>query len=254
MRITYINQLCYLIEAEGLRIVTDPYLSYAVDCAERGAVRKYAPPVTLAELNPDIIAVSHPHIDHLDPQTLAPFYRLRRRSFTLVPAPCVNMITEIGGEAVPMSAPAAAKLGAPFRLGGVSITALPCAHTELHRDETGNFIELSYLIEAEGKKVFFGGDMSMYGGLLETLREISPDVMLMPVNGSDWFRTSRNIIGNLDSNEAAELAVAVGTRMFIPGHHDLYDFNGCPNDWIEFSAKKFGAPLKLLRSMESVEI
>ncbi len=254
MKITYINQMCYLIEADGLRIVTDPYLSYAVDSAERGAVRKYAPPTTLAELNPDIIAISHPHMDHLDPQTLAPFYRLRRRSFTLVPAPCANMISEIGGEAVPMSAPDAAKLGESFRLAGVTVTAIPCAHTELHRDAEGNYIELSYLIEAEGKKVFFGGDMSMYEGLLEALCEISPDVMLLPVNGSDWFRTSRNIIGNLDSNEAAELAATARTRMFIPGHHDLYDFNGCPNEWIEFSAKKFGAPLKLLRPCEWIEL
>ncbi|MBQ8551327.1 MAG: MBL fold metallo-hydrolase [Clostridia bacterium] len=254
MKITYIGQMCYLIEAGGMRIVTDPYLSYAVDNKDEGIARKYAPPYTLAELAPDMIVISHPHIDHLDPQTLAPFYRLRRRSFTLVPASCAEEIAKIGGEPVPMSAPEPAKLGESFRLGGVIITAIPCAHTELHRDADGDYIELSYLIEAEGKKVFFGGDMSMYDGLLEALCEMSPDVMLLPVNGSDWFRTSRNIIGNLDSNEAAELAARVGTRMFIPGHHDLYDFNGCPNEWIEFSADKFGAPLHRLEPCESVEV
>lgn len=254
MKLTYINQMCYLIEAAGMRIVTDPYLSYAVDESNGDAHRKYAPPCTLAELMPDIIAVSHPHIDHLDPQTLLPFYRLRRRSFTLVPSPSAEEITRLGGEAVPMSAPAPAELGESFRLGGVTITAIPCAHTELHRAADGDFIELSYLIEAEGKKIFFGGDMSMYDGLLEALCKMKPNVMLLPVNGSDWFRTSRNIIGNLDSNEAARLAATVGTGMFIPGHHDLYDFNGCPDEWIEYSARKFGAPLRLLKPCESVEI
>lgn len=252
MKITYLGQLCFLIEAGNMRIVTDPYLSYAVDSP--GIARKYAPPATLSELMPDIIVISHPHIDHLDPQTLTPFYRLRRRSFTLVPTPCAEMITAIGGEPTPMAAPYPAKLGESFRLGDVIITAIPCAHTELHKDENGDYIELSYLIEADSKKLFFGGDMSMYDGLLESLAEISPDVMILPVNGSDWFRTSRDIIGNLDSNEAAELAARVGTRMFIPGHHDLYDFNGCPDEWIEFSAKKFGAPLKLLKPCESVEV
>ena len=153
-----------------------------------------------------------------------------------------------------MSAPEAAKMGESFRLGGVVVTAIPCAHTELHREHEGGFRELSYIIEAEGKKVFFGGDMSMYDGLAELLCEVSPDVMLLPVNGRDYFRTSRGIIGNLDSNEAAELAVYAGTRMFIPGHHDLYEHNGCPDEWIEYSAKKFGAPLKLLKPREAVEV
>jgi hypothetical protein len=40
----------------------------------------------------------------------------------------------------------------------------------------------------------------------------------------------------------------------VPGHHDLYDTNGCHDAWIEFSAEKFGAPLKLLKPCQSVEI
>lgn len=136
----------------------------------------------------------------------------------------------------------------------MKITPIPCAHTELHRDENGDFAELSYLIEADGKKIFFGGDMSMYAGLEEALRDAKPDVMFLPVNGSDWFRTSRNIIGNLDSNEAADLSVRCGAKAFIPGHHDLYASNGCPDSWVIDSAKRFGAPLTILKCGESLNI
>ncbi len=252
MKITYLGQMCYLIEADGMRIVTDPYLSNS--CDRDGHTRKYDPPTTLCELMPDIIIISHDHKDHLDSMTLMPFYRLRRRSFTLVPEPISEAIESIGGDAVPMSAPEAARLGESFRLADVTVTALPAAHTELHRKHDGGFCELSYLIEAEGKKIFFGGDMSMYDGLWDALCEISPDVMILPVNGRDWFRGSRGIVGNLDSNEAAELSAHVGARMFIPGHHDLYEDNGCPDEWIGYSARKFGAPLKLLKPCEVVEI
>ncbi len=250
MTITYLGQMCALIEADGLKIVTDPYLSDSVD--HPGSTRNYPAPATLAELSPDVIVISHPHGDHLDKKSLEPFYRLRRRCFTLVPAPSAETIRSIGGAPTPMTAPAPASAGKPFVLGNVRITPIPCAHTELHTDGNGNYIELSYLIEAEGKKFFFGGDMSMYDGLLDCLVPLSPDVMFLPVNGRDYFRTSRNIIGNLDSNEAAELSVRCGAKVFIPGHHDLYDKNGCPNDWIEYSAKKFGAPLKLLKPTESI--
>lgn len=244
--------MTYLIETNAITIVTDPYLSNSADC-KRG-VRNYAPPTTLSEIMPDIIIISHGHADHLDAQTLVPFYRMRRRSFTLVPDPLVEKIQELGGEAVPMSAPEAAELGESFRLGGVTVTAVPAAHDVLHRDGDGNFFELSYLIEAEDKKIFFGGDMCMYDGLGELLTRISPDVMLLPVNGRDFFREACGIVGNLDSNEAAQLAALSGTKIFIPGHHDLYDYNGCPNEWIEYSAKKVGAPLRLLATCESVEI
>ena len=252
MKITFFGQLTCLIEVGGMRIVTDPYLSHAVD-GELGK-RKYPPPTTLTELSPDIILISHPHADHLDPETLLPFYRLRRRAFTLVPKPSADRITELGGEAVGMCAPAPAVFGDEFRLGEVSIRAVPCAHTELHRAKDGDYIELSYIISGEGKKVFFGGDMSMYDGLLDVLSAEKPDVMILPVNGSDYFRTSRNLIGNLDSNEAAELAARVGTKVFIPGHHDLYDGNGCIESWIRDSAEKFGAPLCLLKAGESVSL
>lgn len=249
-KITYLGQMCFLIETDNLRIVTDPYLSDSVD----GPIgkRNYPAPDTLVGLLPDVIVISHPHGDHLDKKTLEPFYRLRRRSFTLVPAPSADIIRSIGGNPTPIRAPEASEYGEPFRLADVSIKPLPCAHTELHRDENGDFAELSYLIEADGVKIFFGGDMSMYDGLLEALAKTAPDVMILPVNGSDWFRTRRGIIGNLDSNEAAELSVKCGAKMFIPGHHDLYDRNGCPEDWIRYSAERFGAPLKILKPAESV--
>ena len=250
--ITYLGQMCCLIETPTIRVVTDPYLSDSVD----GPLghRKYPAPCTLADLSPDVIVISHPHGDHLDKKTLEPFYRLRMRSFTLFPAPSGKIIESIGGHPTLMRAPAPAEWGEPFELAGVKITPIPCAHTELHRDENGDFAELSYLIEADGKKIFFGGDMSMYAGLEEALRDAKPDVMFLPVNGSDWFRTSRNIIGNLDSNEAADLSVRCGAKAFIPGHHDLYASNGCPDSWVIDSAKRFGAPLTILKCGESLNI
>ena len=101
--ITYLGQMCCLIETPTIRVVTDPYLSDSVD----GPLghRKYPAPCTLADLSPDIIVISHPHGDHLDKKTLEPFYRLRMRSFTLVPAPSGKIIESIGGHPTMMRAP-----------------------------------------------------------------------------------------------------------------------------------------------------
>ena len=64
MKITYLGQMCYLIECGGIRIVTDPYLSNSVD--RPGSTHKYPAPMTLADIMPDVIVISHPHGDHRD--------------------------------------------------------------------------------------------------------------------------------------------------------------------------------------------
>lgn len=69
------------------------------------------------------------------------------------------------------------------------------------------------MIEHEGKKVFFGGDMSLYDGLTEKLAAMAPDVMLIPVNGADYYRTASHCIGNTNCIEAAKLAKAVGDKV-----------------------------------------
>ena len=49
---------------------------------------------------------------------------------------------------------------------------------------------------------------------------------LLPVNGRSFYKLQRGIIGNMDAAEAAELAVAIGAKLLVPMHYDLYAVNG----------------------------
>ena len=251
VKLQYLGQCGFLMEAPGVRIVTDPYLSYALD---RNATdrqpwhRAYPPPCTLAALAPDAVVISHAHPDHLDKETLAPYFAQGGGAPVIVPAPVLPFAKAFAPSAC------AAKAEQALRFQNAEIIPIPCAHTQLRQDENGDYTALSYLIVLEGRRIFFGGDMSMYDGLAVHIRALEPDVLLLPANGADYFRTADGIIGNLSCIEAAKLTASCGLREYIPMHHDLYPFNGCRVSWILDSARDAGVAARVLACGETIEL
>lgn len=251
MKLQYLGQCGFLLETPDIRIVTDPYLSYALDrnASQRQPWRRAYPPLcTLAALAPDVVVISHGHPDHLDQETLGPYFAQGGLAPVVMPAPVFSRVQAL------MPSACAARAGQPMRFKNTVLTPVPCAHTQLRRDENGDDFALSYLIELGGKRIFFGGDMSMYDGLTARIRALEPDLLLLPANGADYFRTADGIVGNLSCIEAAKLASACGKKEYIPMHHDLYPFNGCRTSWIRDSAEDAGITARILACGESVEL
>ena len=250
--ITYLGQCGFLLDFGVTKIVTDPYLSDYVDkTCSNGDVkwqRLYPPPATLQVLKPEGILISHSHEDHLDPWTLKPYLNANEACMAAAPAPECSRLESIGASRVIY-----AKAEESFFIGDVKITPIPCAHTQLHLDECGRFHELSYLIEYKGRRIFFGGDMSLYDGLVNRLHDAKCSLLLLPVNGRDDDRTEKGIIGNMDHIEAARLSSALDVP-YIPMHHDLYANNGCDPLEIQSAAKVEGAKAYLLKPMESLHL
>lgn len=242
--ITYLGQCCFLIEGAGRRIVTDPYLSNALDIKYKNSdikwERSYAPPCMLSDAKPDTIIISHEHDDHFDQVTLMEYLKTGGNASIILPEPFSAKAKDMGFKKV-----VAARAESTIKFGNVTVTPIACAHTKLDTDENGHFLYLSYIIDFGEECVFFGGDMSLYDGLRERIQLENCTLMILPCNGRDEYRTSHNIIGNTTAEEAAELAASVFTP-FIPAHHDLYAVNGRPADEIVKAAADAGAEVFVL--------
>lgn len=252
LSITYLGQCGFLLDFCDTRITTDPYLSDYVDktCSSEQTPwrRLYSPPASLENLKPGGILISHSHEDHLDPWTLQPYLSKNASCKIAAPAPECAKIERMGASSIIY-----ARAEESFYIGSVKVTPIPCAHTQLHTDEAGRFRELSYILEREDIRLFFGGDMSLYDGLDKRLREADLSLLLLPVNGGDAERTSRGIIGNINCTQAASLAAKLNVP-FIPMHHDLYAINGCPWEEILHAAEAEGAQAHLLKPMQTLRL
>lgn len=222
----YLGQESILLGYRGEFLVVDPYLSDYVDqncCREQVKwERRYVPPIAPGELDfVQVVLCTHSHCDHADPITLKAMAEANPDTVFVVPAPELETIAAYG---IDRSRFVPARADAILQFGGFTVTPIPAAHEELHPDEHGDYRELSYVIEAGGQRFFHGGDLCLYDGLTERLTDI--DVVFLPINGRDYFRTKNEIIGNIDCVEAVTLAKEIGARMLVPMHHDLYAING----------------------------
>jgi L-ascorbate metabolism protein UlaG (beta-lactamase superfamily) len=192
VRATYIGHASVLLEAGESRLLTDPCWREKI----LGGVRRRIPPAMPVEDLPAItlVVVSHTHPDHYDPDAIS---RLPGHPTIVMPWGRGRELRKKGMTVVEMK-PGEEKDVAEFRLK---------AHRARHM--WGHC--LSYLIEIEGKKVYFPGDIGSLKGLAEIGKE-NVDLMLTiyggtPVIGSIWT-----------TDQAVEAVRLVSPRAVIPIH------------------------------------
>jgi L-ascorbate metabolism protein UlaG (beta-lactamase superfamily) len=191
--------------------------------------RAYPPPVLPTDVtNATYYLVSHEHLDHLDTQTASGVAKASPQMKFVAPGWCKDIFAQIdiGDDRIlyPQSLQ-------PMTLPGTSakLTAVPSAHYTNEYDMQKGHRWLGYIIEWNGVTFYHSGDTIIYEGYLDTLKKLpTPDVVMLPINGRDYVRDSRGIVGNLMPVEAANLAHDLHWDMVIAGHNDLYPNNTIP--------------------------
>jgi L-ascorbate metabolism protein UlaG (beta-lactamase superfamily) len=221
-----LGQSGYALRGADSLVLIDPWLSTALE-EEQGITRPVPPALRPEEVEAaDLVCITHEHADHLDPRALAAIAAQVPDAIFLAPAPAVALVERAG---VPHARIHPSHAGVALEAAGARVTALQAAH-ELHpdafggyrfwRDEHGDHRALSYLVELDELRVFHAGDTIWWPGMDDALRELEPDVAMLPINGRDAMREARGIWGNLSADEAAALAVAADVPAVIPCHFD----------------------------------
>ena len=227
--VVYLGGAGFSLSAGGHTLLCDPYLSDSVDRALKKPewTRLYAPPFSPQELSfVDAVCVSHDHLDHADPDTIAPMSAARRGIKFVCGRSIAEKVREYGAEnVVPLSC------GVRYVLDGVTVTAIPAAHEQVKLDSHGDPEACGFIFDFGGVRVYHSGDSLVYRSLPERVANV--DVMLLPVNGNGFFRRADDIVGNMDAYDAARLAALCRTRLLVPMHFDLYRGNFVPAEAVK---------------------
>ncbi len=227
MAVWGLGQMGVGIKTPHTLLYIDPCLSDVLLDLSDIWVRAFPPPVPPDQLPPaHYYLITHEHLDHLDPQTIAPYAKHAPNTRYVAPGWCTEDLLKLG---IPLEQIITPPALTPIQLpdSDVTLTAIPAAHYEKEYDAEKGFRWMGYLIQANDVTFYHSGDTLIYPGYIEMMRELPMiDVAMMATNGRDYFReTEGPALGNLHPVEAARLARDLGWDTLIIGHNDQYPFN-----------------------------
>ena len=186
MQLTWLGHACVLLTGSK-RIIIDPFI-------EGGSI---------LATNPDIVAVTHGHGDHLG-ETVA----LGKKAIA---------ITEIAkyllAEGLPVEG---MNVGGTVIVEGISFTMTPAIHSS-SIDEAGpgynGGTAAGFVIGIDGVKVYHAGDTALFSDMKLIGDLYHPDVALLPIGGRFTMGPS----------EAMMAAHFIGAKTVIPIHYNTWD-------------------------------
>lgn len=202
MYITWIGQAGLLFEINGKKIIVDPYLSDNVKNFEPKNYRRA--PVDEAYLNikPDVIVVTHNHLDHLDKETLKYYLTDSASCLVLAPNGSYQELRKFGGN----SNFVMFNSGTHWTDGDVRFTAVSAEHSDP--------CAIGVVIDVNDKYYYVTGDTLYSERVISSLPRVDLEAVFLPVNG---------VGNNMNMNDAAQFASRLSAKHVVPVHIGMFD-------------------------------
>lgn len=219
VRITFVNHSTFLIQVDGINIITDPVWSERVSPFTFTGPKRMRPPgITFEELPKiDLVLLSHNHYDHLDIATLKrihdkynPQYIVPLGVSAYLRRKKIELVRELDWWQT-------ATFGTNF-----TIEAVPAQHFSgrgtLDRDRT---LWCGYAIHGDHGNIYFAGDT---GYNPDTFKEIGqrtkPTIAIIPIGAfkPEWFMSPIHC----SPGEAVEIFKDLGSPQSIASHFGTF--------------------------------
>jgi L-ascorbate metabolism protein UlaG (beta-lactamase superfamily) len=235
----WLGQSGYLLTFKGEKVLLDPYLSDSLT-AKYASTNK--PHIRMSErvMNPDllknilIVTSSHNHTDHLDGETLIPIIGNNPNISFIIPEANRKFVSDrvMCSENFPVGL----EDGKSVTIGSFTFYGVPASHNEIEKDAYGRCKFMGYVIRFGDFTLYHSGDTILYGGMADVLKPYHINVALLPINGND---PKRGVAGNLNAEEAVQLAKTAAIGIVIPCHYDMFTFNTAePAEFISIAEKQ----------------
>lgn len=206
MKVTWLTQAGLLFENSKIKIMVDPYLSDALGekCPEKK--RRIPADESFLSKTPDVILITHEHIDHLDEITLSKILaNAKSEILILASKSAYGRLCEIAsGHNVVLLAPHSV-----WSEKGVTFYSVHAEHSD--RSAVGFIID-------DGSQTFYVSGDTLYNyDVIDDVLDLAPDGVdfaFLPINGKG---------NNMNARDAADFAYEIGAKCAIPIHYGLVD-------------------------------
>jgi len=215
--LTFINHETFLLQLQGLNILTDPVFSErASPFSWIGPKRVRPPGMKLGQLPKiDIVLVSHNHYDHMDSQSLKELNQLFQPQF-LVPLGNSGYLKNLGIENVIEK-----DWNENIQIKNVTIHLQPAFHwSRRTSSDTNQALWCSFVIESNFGKIYFAGDTGYQNHFKQIFNRFgSMDLTLLPIGAYEprWFMKESHmnpedaVKAHLDLQSKTSIAMHFGT-------------------------------------------
>ena len=197
MTVKWIGQSGYVIKTDSTEIIVDPYLSDIVNKVANRQ-RLVPAPVIAENITADAVVCTHNHLDHLDTDAIE---RMNDRLFFITTVEGKDKLAELGKlNSVSVS------VGDTVNVGDITLTAVYADHT----------VEaFGLIVDADGVRMYFSGD-TLFSEKLYDISGFNPDITFICINGK---------LGNMDVEQALDVANKIGAPINIPNHYGMFASN-----------------------------
>ena len=253
-RAWWMGQSGFLVQWEGRHLLLDPYLSDSLTVkyatTDKPHVRMTERVVDPAQLDfIDLTTSSHNHTDHLDAETLGPL-RAANPDLQLI-IPEANRAFVANRLACDPAWPIGLTAGDSATVAGFTFHGIPAAHNELETDEQGRHKFMGYVVTFGDYALYHSGDTLWFDGMVDWLKKWRVEVAFLPINGN---KPERRVAGNLDCEEAAQLAHQIGAGCVIPCHYEMFEFNTASPGTFVNKCERLGQACRVLEAGEKMLI
>jgi L-ascorbate metabolism protein UlaG (beta-lactamase superfamily) len=217
----WIGHATILVRLGGMTILTDPIFSNRVGLGlgliTAGPRRLVAPAITLQQLPPiDLLLISHAHFDHLDRPTLS---RLPKNTAVVTAHHTSDLLNDLGFDSV-----TELRWGESTTVRGLKITAQEVVHWgartfyDLHRGYN------SYLLEAAGRRVLYGGDTAYHEGFKSIGEAGKVDLAAIGIGAYNPY-----IRAHANPEQAWAMGQFARAENLLPIHHSTFRLSHEPD-------------------------
>ena len=201
MTVFWLGQAGLLFEFNGVRVMVDPYLSNSVEKVEPKNYRRLPIDESYFDIKPDILILTHNHLDHTDPETLERLFSKHGGICILASYNAWQTARKFGGDNNYIMF----NRGTVWTEKGIKFEAVYAEHS----DDKAVGVIISY----GGRKYYITGD-TLYNKKVIKDINIPIDVVFLPING---------VGNNMNMTDAAHFAEEIKAKTAVPIHFGMFD-------------------------------